>query len=138
MKCTLKLLPVICVGLVTFSSSCLAQTAKLDVLNLKTRELKTYVFGASGFIFDVVAVPGWKKCEGLPVKRFDFYGVPTIRVELYCYTNDGTMSSVSCVSSRRSPIEATLLTLLGKGTKWKAADELQASGRCQDFCVQGC
>lgn len=88
-----------------------AQSVDIEVVNGETREKKTYTGGSSDFRVPVDFVQGWSHCTSKKMRTGktirDF-----ARAELYCFSNNGTVQSISCVTFRGNS-EATATDLFG-------------------------
>lgn len=108
-----------------------AQQGELKILNMNTREERTFIYGRQSFRVDIESVPGWEYCEGRPLKAFEFYGVPAVRAEIFCFEQGGAAMSISCSATRGGGPELVVLQLLGRGAQWTGADEISSAGAVQ-------
>ena len=112
----------------------LAGEQGLAVLNEATREVKRYEFGSTPFKVDVSYVPGWSHCTGRPVKEFQFHGVATKRLEMWCNTRSGAAVVVSCVATRLSP-SVTIQQLVAEGYKYHQGDDRIDAGAAAELTL---
>lgn len=119
-------------ALVAVCGNSVAQgSGALEVLNQGSREVRRFELGDTPFTVDVRFVPGWRKCDGRPLKRFDLQGRSTVRAELYCYTDSGAAVGFSCVASRGDVLEASIGQLLATGSRFTSPDNIDTRGAAE-------
>ena len=113
--------------LLFFTITANAQTIEIYVTNSKTGEKKTYEIGNNIISIPVSFVKGWDKCTANAIKKFQFYGVETIRGELFCTTKKNTTMSISCVASKNG-FEVTIANLYDESFKLVNKENINANG----------
>ena len=102
----------------------------MEVLNGKSREVKTYTFGNEFFEIDIRYVKGWSKCIAPPLKKFDYEGSPTIRGELYCQTTRGETQSLSCVA-KYPDVDVAITNIFGGNFKFIDKNSISADSTAE-------
>jgi hypothetical protein len=109
------------------SCNSFAENIEIHVLNGLTREKKTYVGSTYKFDIPIANVKGWNKCVAMPMKKFDFYGVSTIRGEIFCSSINGNTVGFSCVAQKHNT-DVIIQKLFGPNFKIVDAETIHADG----------
>jgi len=86
--------------------------AFVTIIDKATKIEKKYPIGSSSVSFQLPEAKGWSKCSVNPVNFFTHYGRQRMRVDAFCFTNQGLATLFSC-NSAKNDIDVTITTLLG-------------------------
>ena len=96
--------------------------AHVTVIDKATKIEKKYPIGDSRLTFQLPEAKGWSKCTVNPVHFFNHYGRQRMRVDAFCYTNQGVAVLFSCITVKND-INVTINSLLGTNAVITAGGE---------------
>jgi len=96
--------------------------AHVTVIDKATKIEKKYPIGDSRLTFQLPEAKGWSKCTVNPVNFFTHYGWQRMRVDAFCFTNQGVAVLFSCLTAKNN-IDVTINTLLGTNAVIAAGGE---------------
>jgi hypothetical protein len=106
------LLTVIVMLIVQDGANAQKTEAYVTVVDKATKIEKKYPIGSSAFSFQLPEAKGWSKCTVNPMNIFTHYGRQRMRVDAFCFTNQGVAVLFSCHTAKND-IDVTINTLLG-------------------------
>ena len=132
---------VVFIGLLSVMTSAKSApfcTWNISVLNSETREEKNYIPGNNIFDIPLQGLKGFKTCKALPEKVYEFYGSPTTRLEMYCFTTAGDAVMHQAVVSLKGSYDVTRFLLLARPVTIKTdADDVEIiSSGYREFIMQ--
>ena len=84
------------------ASNSYAQTAKIETVNGKTREVREYSVSKNSFDIKLSDLNGWDKCHVMPLREFMFLGNKRMRVDMFCLTSQKQSTMFSCTTGEKN------------------------------------
>lgn len=117
-------------GLVSVSA-CFAHSAfahacspEIRLLDGATREVRVFRAGNVATDIPITGLRGWSKCRMSAVKEFVLAGVPSKRLDVWCYTTGGQVVNASTVASGAAAV--TIIQLLAAPVTFSGPPEDEA------------
>jgi hypothetical protein len=89
--------------------------AYVKIINMSTKIEKKYPIGNASFSFQLLETKGWSKCTVLPINLFNYSNKQRMRVDVFCFSNQGVAVMFSCTTEKNN-IDVTINRLLGTNT----------------------